>query len=168
MSYDGKDRVVGFRVELKTELSLTQAELIKLDLPPISSSPLSLGFRGDTSKLAGTTEPLCLLSFRSQLCLVLLRCSTAAVTPISALNQYAEVPTPPCLDSQAGSPDSRTALRRSYHHKPPYRNAAEATDPTETNSAGEPGRSEVMVSPSLRAVCLGQVHRGGADMELNL
>lgn len=80
----------------------------------------------NTSKLAGTTLRLCLLSFRSQLCLVLPRCNPAAVTPISVLNKCCEVLTPPCLDSQAGSPDSRTALRRTYQHKPPYRNAAEA------------------------------------------
>lgn len=80
----------------------------------------------NTSKLAATTLGLCLLSFRSQLCLALLRCNPAAVTPISALNKYSEVLTLPCLDSQAGSPDSRAAPRRTYQHKPPYRNAAAA------------------------------------------
>lgn len=72
-----------------------------------------------------TVRP-CLLSFRSQLCLALLRCNPAAVTPISPLNKYGEVLTPPCLDSQAGSPDSRAAPRRTYQHRPPYRNAAAA------------------------------------------
>lgn len=103
---------------------------------PVLSAKLRLW--ENTSKLSGTTLRQCLLSFRSQLCLALLRCNPVAVTPISALNKYSEVLTPPCLDSQAGSPDSRAALRRTYQHRPPYRNAGSrgpfdsAADPTVT------------------------------------
>lgn len=93
---------------------------------------LSPGFKENTSKLAGTTHGRCLLSFRSQLCLALFRCNPATVTPIAPLNKYSEVLTLPCLDSQAGSPDSRAARRRTYQHRPRCRNAAAATDPTVT------------------------------------
>ena len=103
---------------------------------PVLSAKLRLW--ENTSKLSRTTLRQCLLSFRSQLCLALLRCNPVVVTPISALSKYSEVLTPPCLDSQAGSPDSRAALRRTYQHRPPYRNAGSrgpfdsAADPTVT------------------------------------
>lgn len=91
---------------------------------PVLSAKLQLW--ENTSKLAGTNTPAVFVVIPEP---VMPRCKPATVTPISPLNKYGEVLTPPCLDSQAGSPDSRAALRRTYQHRPPYRNAARLTRP---------------------------------------